>query len=223
MRARTRDARRRTIHPVLAAAVGAALAIAAPLAVATTASAHSALVSSDPAPGAALDAPPMQITLTFNEDVLEMGAAVFVVDAAGVDHAGEPVVAGPVVTVPIEGTLPGGGIEARWRVVSADGHPISDVLPFTVAGEAPASSAPASEAPAAESAAPVAEPEPSDDADAEAAAEAELAESGVPRTLLVGVAGAAAALVVLAIVLSVRRSRRAVAASSAGDPADPQG
>lgn len=213
MRARTRDARRRTIHPVLAAAVGAALAIAAPLAGATTASAHSALVSSDPAPGAALDAPPTQITLTFNEDVLEMGAAVFVVDAAGVDHAGEPVVAGPVVTVPIEGSLPGGAIEARWRVVSADGHPISDVLPFTVAGEAPA----------AESAAPVAEPEPSDDADAEAAAEAELAESGVPRTLLVGVAGAAAALVVLAIVLGVRRSRRAAAASNAGDPADPRG
>lgn len=212
MRARTRDARRRTIHPVLAAAVGTALAIAAPLAGATTASAHSALVSSDPAPGAALAAAPAQITLTFNEDVLEMGAAVFVVDAAGVDHAGEPVVAGPVVTVPIEGVLPGGAIEARWRVVSADGHPISDVLPFTVAGEAPDASAPA-----AESAVPVAEPQPSADADAdaeaEAAAEAELAEQGVPRTLLVGVAGAAVALVVAAIVLGVRRSRRAAAGS----------
>ncbi|SDH57502.1 copper resistance CopC family protein [Agrococcus jejuensis] len=213
MRARTRDARRRTIHPALAAAIGAALAIAAPLAGATTASAHSALVSSDPAPGAALEAPPTQVTLTFNEDVLEMGAAVFIVDAAGVDHAGEPVVAGPVVTVPIEGTLPGGAIEARWRVVSADGHPISDVLPFTVAGEAPASAAPT------ESAVPVAEPEATSDADAdaeaEAAAEAELAEQGVPRTLLVGVAGAAAALVVAAIVLGVRRSRRAASAAPA--------
>ncbi|QCR18061.1 copper resistance CopC family protein [Agrococcus sp. SGAir0287] len=220
MRARTRDARRRPIHPALAAAVGAALAIAAPLAGATTASAHSALVSSDPAPGAALDAPPTQITLTFNEDVLEMGAAVFVVDAAGVDHAGEPVVAGPVVTVPIEGTLPGGAIEARWRVVSADGHPISDVLPFTVAGEAPTASASAEPAPSEASEPPIAEAEP-DEADADAAdAQAATAsdDADATRTVLVGVAGAAAALVVLAIVLGVRRSRRAAADGGATPP-----
>lgn len=210
MRARTRDDRRRIrSHPprLAAAAVAALVAIAATVAAATTASAHSALVDSDPAPGDELAAAPGAITLTFNEDVLDMGAAVFVVDEAGVDHAGEPVVDGPTVTTPIEGTLPGGAIEVRWRVVSADGHPISDVLPFTVAGAAPVATedADASEAPA--SAAPV-ETTASDDAAAPDGAAATAEAPGVPRTLLVGVAGAAAALVLLGIVLGIRRSRQ---------------
>ena len=224
MRACTRDARRRTIHRAAAGAVAALVAIAAPVAAASTASAHSGLVSSDPVPGSTLASSPAQITLTFNEDVLEMGAAVFVVDASGVDHAGEPVVDGTTVTVPVEGS-PTGALEARWRVVSGDGHPISDVLPFTVAGGAAAGGAPDAAAAGSSQDGTAATDEASgadaspDDASADdastgdasaGAAEGQAASvdaPGVPRTLLVGIAGAAVALVVLALVLGIRRSR----------------
>ena len=122
-----------------AGAVLAALAITAGLTVipASPAAAHEQLVSSSPAEGERLDAAPEQIRLQFTADLLGLGAVVLVADGVGTNWTvGEALVDGPVVTIAVDEGIPVGGYEIRWRVVSGDGHPISDIIPFTI-GDAP--------------------------------------------------------------------------------------
>lgn len=105
---------------------------------ADAASAHEQLLSSSPAAGERLPSPPTEVRLEFTADVLGLGAVVLVMD--GDDHnwaVGEAVVDGAVVTIPVDPAIPVGGYEVRWRVVSGDGHPISDVIPFTIGDAAP--------------------------------------------------------------------------------------
>jgi copper resistance protein C len=116
-----------------------ALLLALPLAaalllVAAPASAHDELVSTDPAAGSTVGALPAQLTLTFNEAVsAEQGATEMqVTDAAGTSLvAGPASVADNVVTQPLEGAA-SGVITVLWKVVSDDGHPVSDQFSFTV-------------------------------------------------------------------------------------------
>ena len=70
--------------------------------VASPAAAHAQLISSDPAAGAHLDAPPKQLTLTFGEGVslIRNGMRLLGKDAAA-QTLGEPRVDGTVVTVPV--------------------------------------------------------------------------------------------------------------------------
>lgn len=122
-----------------AGAVFAALAITAGLTVipATPAAAHEQLLSSSPAEGERLDVAPEQIRLQFTADLLGLGAVVLVADGDGTNWAiGEALVEGAVVTIAVDPAIPVGGYEIRWRVVSGDGHPISDIIPFTI-GDAP--------------------------------------------------------------------------------------
>jgi methionine-rich copper-binding protein CopC len=112
---------------------GSALAGLLLLTAATAATAHDELVGSDPAAGAALDSAPDAVRLDYSADVLAFGAAVVVADAAGDPwQAGEPVLDGSSVSVPLDPALPDGAYEVRWRVVSSDGHPITGLVPFTV-------------------------------------------------------------------------------------------
>lgn len=93
--------------------------------VAGAAQAHSALVSSTPADGDSISEIPTAIVLEFNEDIQDIGNEVVVLDPEGTPVAsGEMVVDGPVVTQPI-GVGAAGAYTVTWRVVSADGHPIS--------------------------------------------------------------------------------------------------
>jgi len=118
----------------LVALLSALLAGAALVLTAAPASAHDALVSSDPTAGAALSALPAKITLTYSDDVLaDAGATqVQVIDAAGTSLvSGAPVVAGPDVSQALAGVA-SGEITVVWRVVSSDGHPISGQFSFTV-------------------------------------------------------------------------------------------
>lgn len=159
---------------------------------ASVASAHDELVESTPTSGERLEAAPTEITLSFSADVLaESGTAtVLVVDADGTDWAaGEPVVDGPVVTVPLEAGMPDAGYEVRWRVVSSDGHPIAGVIPFTVGDGQPL---PTTDSSPSESAAPV-EPEPGD--------------GSLTRTLTIAGIGAILAAGVFAAVVLRRRGR----------------
>lgn len=106
---------------------------AAALATAAPAAAHDELLASTPASGERLAAAPSEAALRFSADVLTIGAAVIVADGAGRDWTtGEPVVEAGTVTVALQPGMPVGGYELRWRVVSADGHPISGVVPFAV-------------------------------------------------------------------------------------------
>lgn len=103
----------------------------------TSANAHSRLISSDPSAGQILDQISQVMTLTFNEDLIEIeGEQVNTLQLnyvdSGEDSALEVNISGPdiVGSVPA-GTYPAGKYELSYRVVSADGHPISGVIPFS--------------------------------------------------------------------------------------------
>ncbi|CAQ02891.1 copper resistance CopC family protein [Clavibacter sepedonicus] len=153
---------RRPLRRLAAAVAGAALATGA-LALAglaqgsgpdgaLSASAHNYLVSSSPAAGSTIDAPPSEVTLTFNDVILDLAAAggaggdastgsapaggSSVVQVTGPDGQGRhfetgcATDSGRSVTVPV--ALGGSGqYTVTWRVVSADGHPVSDSIAFT--------------------------------------------------------------------------------------------
>ncbi len=157
---------------------------------ATPAFAHDQLSASDPPAGAQLESAPERVSLQFSDNVLTIGAIVLVADTDGTSWAdGDPILDGPTVTARLADGMADGAYEIRWRVVSADGHPISGVIPFTI-GDAvqpmdEQTATDATESPAA-TVAPVTGGESS-------------AEAGAAiRPILVGVGGAAAALLVLA-------------------------
>lgn len=107
----------------------------------TTASAHDRLVSSDPANGATLVAVPAAVTLTFSDDVIADGTFVKVT-ADGADLGELAVmVDGAVVTAALPADLANGSYEVTWQVTSADGHPVADVLTFTLAVPEPSPTA----------------------------------------------------------------------------------
>jgi copper resistance protein C len=116
------------------AAFGLALVGAAVSIVLSTvpAAAHAVLIDSDPADGAALDDPPTVIELEFNEPIRRDFSQVAVLDADGNHYdVGDAEIVGSTMTQPVQG-IGGGEYRISYRVGSADGHPVSDVLTFTV-------------------------------------------------------------------------------------------
>lgn len=116
---------------VLAAAMLAGLALSL---VAGPASAHDELVGSDPAAGSQVAELPAEITLTFSGVLIdEPGATeVVVTDAEGTDlTALDPVLDGTRLTQGLVGEA-SGAVTVIYRVVSSDGHPVSDQFTFTV-------------------------------------------------------------------------------------------
>jgi copper transport protein len=129
--------------PLWAAAV-VALALLAALCVPAVVSAHAVLERATPERGAKLDTAPREIAFYFNEPVEAAFGAVALYDSAGdqVD-TGEPFRPGDessAIGVPVEGDLPDGVYTATYRVVSADSHPVSGGVVFTI-GKAGAGSA----------------------------------------------------------------------------------
>nr|WP_277628337.1 copper resistance CopC family protein [Arsenicicoccus dermatophilus] len=126
------------------AALVSVLALVWGLLAAPTASAHSALVGSDPADGATLAAAPRAVSLTFNETVKGQFSKILV---TGPDGAQLPVTtssAGPTVTASLPTGLGGGAYRVVYSVVSADTHRISGQITFTVKGAPAAATASAS-------------------------------------------------------------------------------
>lgn len=116
------------------------LTIIGTLALPVAVQAHTDLTSSSPVDGAVLDAPPEAITLTFEDDLLAGSSSIALNDMTGTTVLSGPVDAvGPTITVPWPAELPAGTYQVAYRVVSADGHPVTGVISFTVA-EAPADS-----------------------------------------------------------------------------------
>jgi methionine-rich copper-binding protein CopC len=111
--------------------------VVAMTATAGPAAAHDQLVSTQPEAGQRLAEPPTVVRLTFSADVLELGTTVIV---RGSDGADLPVGATAVTGTNVEVALPPlapGDYSVVWRVVSADGHPISGTFDFGVDGPAP--------------------------------------------------------------------------------------
>lgn len=194
----------RTLGRALVAAAILVAVSAAP------ASAHDELVSSTPASGAQLEAAPTEVSLSFSSEVMDLGAMVLIVDADDRDWAdGEPTIREADLTVAIREGMPVGGYEIRWRVVSADGHPISGVIPFTVGDAEPlqstadTTSGPATASPTAAT---------------DTAQESQSESGGVPRAALIGVGGAAVAVAAYAGIHLVRRRRTAHDTDAADAP-----
>ena len=100
----------------------------------TAASAHATLESSSPADGQSVLTSPSEIRITFNEAVTTISGGLSVLDADGktVDVGNSEVVGGRTLVAPISETLSDGTYVATYRVLSADGHPVSGSLLFAV-------------------------------------------------------------------------------------------
>lgn len=102
------------------------------------AQAHSELVSSSPTDGQVLDAPPTEVTFTFNEDLLPDFVNFVATNADG--DVTELVVSGingPTAVVAWPPQAPGGQWQIDYRVVSADGHPVDGSITFSYVAESP--------------------------------------------------------------------------------------
>lgn len=200
-----------------AAATALGLVLAASTAVGP-ASAHDELVSSTPAAGDALDPAPSEISLTYSDNILEVGIEVSVTDAAGTQYVTEePVVDGPTVTVALESDMPGGSYQAEWRVVSSDGHPISGTIPFSVTTPVPTEEATTSATPDASEPPMIATP--TDEASDSPAVPADDASANEPtggQIALVAAIALAALVVVAAVIIIIARRR----GPASGTPTD---
>ena len=121
----------------LAALLTAAL-VGLPLATATQALAHAALVSEMPAAGTTVTASPTELRLSFSE-TLELSFSKVAVKGAD----GNPVMTGTpeldpndakTLIVPLTSPLPKGSVTIEWTAVSADGHKTKGSYTLTIAG-----------------------------------------------------------------------------------------
>jgi copper transport protein len=116
------------------AAAAAAAIVAIVLLGAIPAAAHAVVVTSSPNDGARLSAPPAEVQIRFSEPVsIELGG-LRVVDRNGdrVDVGATNAPQPTVIAIALEPDLRAGAYIASYRVVSADGHPISGAITFAV-------------------------------------------------------------------------------------------
>ncbi|BCP52858.1 copper resistance protein C [Kaistia sp. 32K] len=108
----------------------ALILLAAPLAP-REASAHAALVASEPAAGSVLPTSPDTVELTFSEAVAPLVFRLLSPGGAATDLAGARS-DGARLILPLPVELGQGTHVVSWRVVSEDGHPIGGTLVFSV-------------------------------------------------------------------------------------------
>lgn len=112
---------------LVAVAVTAVVMLTIPVA-----QAHATLVTTDPADGAAVANEPSKVSLTFNQNI---GTPAYVVvkapDGSKLEK-GDPKVVDETVTQRVEHAGIAGEYTMSYRVVSADGHPISGTVTYTV-------------------------------------------------------------------------------------------
>ncbi|MEV0621921.1 copper resistance CopC family protein [Nonomuraea sp. NPDC050404] len=201
---------RRSIIRSLALAAIALLAVAS---MGAPAFAHAGLKSSDPKDGSTVKEAISSVELVFTEDIQPKYTTVVITGPGGAKVAdGKPKVDGDTVTLALKPDLADGRYAIAFRVISADGHPVTDELHFTLklpepeptpttteeSADAGASPAPTTAAPAPSSA----EPVPA------AASSADEGSAGIPVVLLV-IGG----LVLVAGVVVVVTGRRRAAGS----------
>ena len=131
MLARASRSRRRTWAATAALTVGL-VALGAP-----GASAHDQLISTDPADGAVLAAPPSELSVTFSEPVLNISPTIAVTGPDG-PVTTSVAVTDTVVTATLPEGLADGDYTVAWRVVSSDGHPVQGSFTFTIQAAPPA-------------------------------------------------------------------------------------
>jgi methionine-rich copper-binding protein CopC len=165
---------------------------------ATAASAHDQVVSTVPASQEHLETSPTEVSMVFSDAILDLGATILVVDENDTDWAqGDVRIDGSTASQGLDGTLTDGRYQVRWRVVSADGHPISGTFDFAV-GEVAEVDESEPEA-AAASAVPALPAATGSDASRNAVVD--------PALLFIGLGGAVAGVLVFIFILTVRKRR----------------
>lgn len=123
--------------------------------------AHSRLESSDPVANSSTATSPQKVSLTFNEAVQPGFTVITVIGPNGDDyHSDDISEVDDTVSVGVLPLGPAGAYRIGYRVVSADGHPVSGSVPFTLTTAGPGSprAAPPAGATAAPSAVPTSAP-----------------------------------------------------------------
>ena len=117
---------------------------------ATSAFAHSGLESSSPADGSVIAEAPASIIFTFDEELLPDADSISLNAADGTNITSAKVApTGNTVELPWPADLAPGDYQAAYRVVSADGHPVTGAISFTYAPAEAAATTGASSSPAA--------------------------------------------------------------------------
>ena len=142
------DRQRRVIRvTVWVAVLGLLLGVLSSIISAVAADAHAALKSVTPGDGETVATAPGKVTLEFNEPIGTSFATVTVTGPSGDVGRGRAEVDATTVTQALADGLPGGDYTVAFRVVSEDGHPVSDTTTFTVATATPSTSASATTEP----------------------------------------------------------------------------
>ena len=193
--------------------------LAATTLVAGPASAHNVVVDTTPGTGSTVAEAPAEVSVTFDDVVLELGAdgsstVVQVTGEDGQEYAtGCPTTTDRTVSVPVS-LDDAGEYTVAWRIVSADGHPTSGEFSFTYAPADGAASQGASSAEADATGAPQAgcgagEGEQTAAGDEPEAAGADASGTGssdLPVAL--GIAGGVVVLAGAGVLVALRVSRR---------------
>ncbi|MFC3226560.1 copper resistance protein CopC [Marinibaculum pumilum] len=121
-------AMRRRSRPLLATMLAAAIGLFAT----APAFAHARLTSSDPADGAKLSAAPTSARLSFSETVLVTDVSLAGAAGREVETHRESAMRPAAQSEVTFDALPPGDYRLQWRAQSADGHPMSGSIGFTV-------------------------------------------------------------------------------------------
>lgn len=129
-----RTLRTRAARALLALLLGVIGVAGALLGGAAPASAHAALLGSDPTQGSVVDTAPTQVTLTFSEKVALSDGSLRVLDPKGqrVDTGEASNLTGTMYGVKVRPGLSRGTYTVTYQVVSADSHPVSGAFTFSV-------------------------------------------------------------------------------------------
>ena len=99
--------------------------------------AHTSLEFSTPSEGQSIEFMPIELSASFNEDLIEIeGEVVNTLELQGADGTNyvlsASTIAGPTVSASAgDGEYPAGDYLLKYRVVSADGHPVTGEIKFS--------------------------------------------------------------------------------------------
>ncbi|MGH3392604.1 MAG: copper resistance CopC family protein [Actinomadura sp.] len=118
---------------------GAIAAAALVITSAMPAAAHTALRASSPKDGGKIDVAPSELLLEFSEPIRKSGFRLVVQGPDDSEYqAGAPRISGDTLTQPLKQLGPTGEYRVEFRIVSADGHPLTGGIRFTLTKPGPA-------------------------------------------------------------------------------------
>ena len=112
------------------------IALISSIALATSSTAHTDVVSTSPTDGAVIDVTPADVSITFSEPPIEQGAAILLADVSGTElPLGDIEFNGAQVKAAAPTDLPAGDYIVTWRVSAQDGHVLTGEFSFTFTGK----------------------------------------------------------------------------------------